>query len=102
VATVIWTPQARADLEAIEDYYLDVAPAYADVIVDGLIASTRRLDVFPQSGRSVPELQDAAMREVIYREYRVIYYYNDEAERVEVLSVMHTSRQFGGGAAQEP
>ena len=93
MAAVIWTPQARRDLEAIEDYYLDVAPHYATVVVDGLIGSTRRLETFPQSGRAVPEISDPMIREVVWREYRVIYWADDE--RVEVLSVLHTSRQFG-------
>ncbi len=95
MAAVIWTPQARADLEAIEDYYLDVAPAYADLVVDGLLRSTRRLGSFPLSGRTVPEVGDPAIREVVWRDYRVIYW-ADEV-RVEVLSVLHTSRQFGAG-----
>lgn len=101
MATVIWTPQARADLEAIEEYYLGVAPAYADVMVEGLLASTRRLEAFPASGRAVPEIEDEALREVIYREYRVIYYHAGRSERVEVLTVLHTSRQFGGGPGEE-
>ena len=95
MAEIIWTPQARADLDAIEDYYLDVAPHYADVVVDGLLSSTRRLETFPLSGRAVPEIADPAIREVIWRAYRVIYWADED--RVEVLSVLHSSRQFGGG-----
>lgn len=101
MAEVIWTPQARADVEAIEAYYLEVAPAYADVVVDGLLSSTRRLETFPRSGRAVPEVADAAIREVIWRDYRVIHYVDGEAERVEVLAVLHTSRQFGAGSGAE-
>ena len=93
MAVVRWSPQARADLAAIEDYYLDVAPAFADVVVDGLLASTRRLEAFPLSGRRVPEIDDPLIREVVWREYRVIYW-ADEA-RVDVLTVLHSSQQFG-------
>ena len=100
MADIVWTPQARADLAAIEDYYVEVTPAYADIVVDGLLGSVRRLETFPLSGRSVPEIGDAAIREVVWREYRVIYWADDE--RVDVLSVLHTSQQFGasgvGGA----
>ena len=93
MAEVVWTPRAQGDLEAIEDYYLRVAPALADVAVAGLLASTRRLETFPLSGVAVPEIQDPAIRQVIWRDYRVIYW--AERERVEVLTVLHTSRQFG-------
>jgi toxin ParE1/3/4 len=101
VAVVIWTPQARRDVEAIETYYLDVAPAYADVIVDGLTNATKRLETFPRSGRAVPEVEDEDVREVIYRAYRVIYLYDETAARVEVLSVLHSSKQFGGSSEAE-
>ena len=93
MAEVVWTPRARTDLEAIEDYYLQVAPAFADVAVAGLLASTRRLEAFPLSGAAVPEIADPAIRQVLWRDYRVIYW--ADGERVEVLSVLHTSRQFG-------
>ncbi|MEM0964004.1 MAG: type II toxin-antitoxin system RelE/ParE family toxin [Bacteroidota bacterium] len=96
MADVVWTAQARRDLEAVEDYYLDVAPSYATVVVDGLLASTRRLADFPLSGRAVPEIDDPEIREVVWRDYRVIYW--ADADRVEVLSVLHTSRQFGAGS----
>ena len=65
MAQVIWTPQARRDLEAIVAYYLDVTPSYADVVEAGLLASTRRLETFPRSGRAVPEISDDAIREVV-------------------------------------
>lgn len=35
------------------------------------------------------------MREVVYRDYRVIYLYDEADDRVEVLSVFHGSRSFG-------
>lgn len=94
MAVVIWSPQARADLAAIEDYYVQVAPQYVDVVVDGLLGSVRRLEAFPFSGRAVPEIADPAIREILWREYRVIYW--ADPDRVDVLSVLHTSKEFGG------
>ena len=78
MAAVIWSPQARADLAAVEEYYLGIAPQYADLVVDGLLASVRRLEAFPFSGRAVPEIEDPSIREVVWREYRVIYWADDE------------------------
>ena len=92
---VIWSSQARADLAAIEDYYLDIAPQYADVVVDGLLNSVRRLETFPFSGRAVPEIEDPSIREVVWREYRVIYWADED--QANVLSVLHASQQFGTG-----
>ena len=101
MATVTWTPQARKDVEAAEDYYRVVAPAYADVVVAGLLGSTQRLGAFPRSGRAVPEVDDETVREVIYREYRVIYFYDEAEDHIDVLSVLHSAKQFGGGTGPE-
>ncbi len=103
MARVIWSPQALKDLEAIGDYLAREAPAYAQTFVDGAFAAVERLEVFPNSGRAVPEIDDAALREIIYRGYRVFHLVSgsgDETE-VEVLSVFHSTRQFGGGSGLE-
>ena len=97
MAEVIWTPRAEADLVEIADYHAAQSPEYAEVLVRRLLAAVQHLATFPRSGRVVPEISDAAMREVLYRNYRIIYLYSDD-DRVEVLSVFHSSRQFGGEA----
>jgi plasmid stabilization system protein ParE len=43
----------------------------------------------------VPEIEDESVREVIYRNYRIIYIHTPEEDKVEVLSVVHTSRHLG-------
>ena len=35
------------------------------------------------------------IRELIYRSYRIMYFVDPEGAEVEVLTVMHSSRQFG-------
>ncbi len=93
MAEVIWRPQALRDLEAIEAYYENVAPDFAPLFVAGAFDATRRLSDFPNVGRAVPEIGDNDIREVIYRQYRIIYVVSEE--RVEVLTIYHSSRQFG-------
>ena len=34
-------------------------------------------------------------REVIHRRYRIVYMHLEDEDRVEVLTVFHSSRQFG-------
>ena len=53
------------------------------------------METFPHSGRSIPEVNGPAIREVVWREYRAIYWAGEDC--VEVLSVLHTSQQFGAG-----
>jgi plasmid stabilization system protein ParE len=106
VARVIWSPQALADLEAIGDHLAREAPAYAQAFVDSLFAAVERLEVFPNSGRAVPEIEDAALREVIHKGYRIFHIVSSSEEEteaeVEILSVFHSTRQFGGSEGSEP
>lgn len=95
MATVVWTPRAYADLEAIGAYYAQNAPGYAEVLVRKLMHAAERLEVFPASGRVVPEMGDESFREVIHRNYRIIYMYWPDEDKVEILTVFHASRPFG-------
>lgn len=93
MADVVWRPQALRDLEAIETYYSEVAPDFASLFVAGAFEATERLSDFPNAGRIVPEIGDGAIRELIYRQYRIIYVGMEDT--VEVLTIYHSARQFG-------
>lgn len=94
MAEVVWRPQALRDLEAIEAYYQDVAPDFAPLFVAGAFEAAARLADFPNAGRVVPEIGDEAIRELIYRQYRIIYVVGEGS--ADVLTVYHSARQFGG------
>lgn len=51
------------------------------------------LKTMPRIGRIVPELKSYDFREVIYRNYRIVYRIVDD-ENIEILSVLHSSRDF--------
>ncbi len=95
MAILKWRPQALKDLEAIEAYFEEVAPGYAGFFMAQVLEKAQRLERFPRLGRIVPEIGDDAIRELIYRSYRIIYFVDGTDEEVEVLTVMHSSRQFG-------
>ena len=96
MATVRWSSQARKDLESISDYYCEVAPSYAERFEEQIFEATRRLEPFPRSGRVIPEAEDGQLREVIYRAYRIMYHVDGTDDEVLILTVLHSSRQFGG------
>ena len=64
---LIWTPGAVRDLEQIHAYIAADAPRYADVVAARIVDAFERLTDFPQSGRVVPELGRADVRELILR-----------------------------------
>ena len=91
---VRWTPQARDDLRGIHEYICNDSPHYAALVVAELLASVRRLREFPESGRVVPERGEPALREVIWRNYRVVYRHLVDATEVHVLLVFRAERLF--------
>ncbi|MDZ7720006.1 MAG: type II toxin-antitoxin system RelE/ParE family toxin [Balneolaceae bacterium] len=93
---VVWTPQAEKDLEAIEDYFLKVAPDFTEIIVDEIQSRVKQLENFPQIGRMVPDIYDHNIREILYRNYRIVYYLPEtETDPIEIITVFHSSKQFG-------
>ncbi|MEX2725736.1 MAG: type II toxin-antitoxin system RelE/ParE family toxin [Candidatus Sigynarchaeum springense] len=46
----------------------------------------------PERGRIVPEKNDPSVREIFLKKYGVIYHVSDEA--VEILTILHGSRDF--------
>ena len=96
MASVRLTEQAQKELDAIVEYYERVgAENFAVVFEAKVIEKARMLERFPRMGRMVPEIGDEAMREVIYRQYRIVYIVDRDDEEVEVLTIFHSSQQFG-------
>jgi len=61
-----------------------------------LIAAVGQLEVFPESGRAVPEFEDTQVRELIRRAYRIVYRLVGD-DQVQVLAVHHGTRQLPSG-----
>ncbi|MBT8451688.1 MAG: type II toxin-antitoxin system RelE/ParE family toxin [Deltaproteobacteria bacterium] len=85
-----WTTQAVDDLEAIRSFIGNDSVAYADLVVARLLEAVKRLEHFPRSGRTVPELSDPQLREIIESPYRIVYRVRNET--VEILTVFRASR----------
>ncbi|MBC8081776.1 MAG: type II toxin-antitoxin system RelE/ParE family toxin [Hymenobacter sp.] len=90
-----WTTAAVYDLQAIREYAADSSPAYANSLVDRLIARTDVLETFPESGRIVPEMQNPKVRELLERGYRIVYKLVDAAH-IDIIRVHHSSRPLTG------
>ena len=87
---IVWSPQALGDLESIRDYIAHDSPRYADLVVRRLVAAVGRLEMFPQSGRIVPERNREDLREIVVRPFRIVY--RSGAGVVEIVTVFRASR----------
>ncbi len=77
---------AFEDIEAIREYMAQSSPAAAQRFVDAVFTRVEQLENFPQMGRAVPELRNETIRELLYRQYRIIYKLRANG-RIDIVSV---------------
>lgn len=92
MADIVWSPQAIEDLRTIREYISRDSPRYGSLIARRLVAAVERVSVFPESGRVVPEIGEPATREVLWRNYRIVYRIVET--KVEVVTVFHGAQLF--------
>jgi toxin ParE1/3/4 len=95
VTKVLWTEQAVDDLRSIREFVERDSPRYGRMVAERIFDSTTRLEAFPLSGRVVPELGRADLREVIVGDYRVVY--RTESDSCVLLTVFRSSRLLPAG-----
>ena len=88
---IVWSRLAIERAYDAAAYIANDKPEAALRWLNGLFEVTDRLELFPESGRVVPEIGLADFREVIYRRaYRVIY--RVEKSRVVILTVRNCAQ----------
>ncbi|KPK71881.1 MAG: hypothetical protein AMJ84_05395 [Acidithiobacillales bacterium SM23_46] len=92
MATVIWAPSALDDVESIAEYIARDSPDRAYLFTKRLFEAAERLQHDPLLGRTIPEINDPACREIIYGAYRLMY--RVEGEEVWITAVVHGARDW--------
>lgn len=77
---------------ALRNYIASDAPTRATFFVQRLFNHVDALRAFPELGRVVPETDIANIRELVFQGYRIIYQLS--AERIDILTVLHGSRDL--------
>jgi addiction module RelE/StbE family toxin len=90
LARVIWTAESRDNLRAIHSRISEDSRRAADALIEQIVSSTDQLSEFPLSGRVVPEFNEEDMRELMVRNYRVVY--QVIGETVGIVRVHHGAR----------
>ena len=89
---IIFSEPAIDDLKDIVSFIAEDNPEAAAKFGGKLLESVRHLATFPRFGRVVPELNDANIREIIFKPYRIFYRVKDEAQAVEIIRFWHAAR----------
>lgn len=63
----------------------------ADRFVDKVFEKVELLKTFPQIGKMVTEFNRKDIRELIFKQYRIVYRIKNE-EKITILTIQHSSR----------
>ncbi|MEA4964028.1 type II toxin-antitoxin system RelE/ParE family toxin [Lutispora sp.] len=89
---VKWSKTAMDDLRRIYNYISEDSVIYAKKVVEEIINKSDYLKTYPNIGRSIPELNNPRIRELIVYSYRMVY--QVESEDVEILTLVHSKKNL--------
>lgn len=88
---IIWTHEALEQLVEIEDFISKDSPERAAKFVDEIIEHAEAaLPDRPRIGRTVPEISNPNIRELVFKKYRIVYRVNEN--NMEILTVFEGHR----------
>jgi toxin ParE1/3/4 len=90
---VKWTEAALDDLDNIAAYIARDSRFYASVIVREIRDAARSISFMPLRGRMVPELGDERVREILVRQYRLVYRLAEDG--IFLVGIIHGARDLG-------
>ena len=88
---IIWSEQAKVDLQNIYDFIAEDSTYYAEIELIKIKTATEILIKHRFNGRIVPELGSENVREIIQGNYRIIYRLKDSNE-IAIVTVHHGAR----------
>lgn len=101
MAEVIWSLRARQDLDGISAFIARTSPYYAQRTELGIFERASGLADRPGIGHMVQEIGDPMIREVAYKQYRIIHWLVSE-HQVAILAVIHGRRKLTGKLLRNP
>lgn len=88
-----WTLQAKSDLKNIADFIAKDSVKYARIHVMKIRKLTEVLKTHKQIGKVVTEIGELEIRELVFRNYRIIYKIVSE-NRIDILTIHHSARDL--------
>ena len=87
---LVWTNEALNRLSKIDDYISQDNIGRAQKFVNKLINSASSIPQYPQKGRVVPEFGLSDIREIIYKNDRIVY--RIKVDQIQILTIFEAHR----------
>jgi len=88
---VNWTRQAIENIYEISEYFNHQPKQFAEQLTNKIFEKAKNLEQFPQMGRVVPEIGRSDIRELIFKNYRIIYHLITNTQ-INILAVHNSFR----------
>jgi len=85
-----FTERARKDLNEIFNYISLDSPQYAESFLRDIYEKVENLENFSKMGRRVPEIEHRNVREIIFKNYRIVYRILND--KIQIITIIHGSR----------
>ena len=90
MAKIRWSKESIEDLKEICKFISLDSQYYANIFNDRIFEMVEHLELFPEIGRYVTESDDKNVRELIYKNYRIIY--QIKTNYLEIVTIIHGSK----------
>jgi toxin ParE1/3/4 len=87
---VVWSKESITKLLEIETFIAEDSPARAGEFIDFILSQARLIEENPKIGRVVPEFSNPVIRELIIKNYRLVY--RIHVENIVILTVFEGHR----------
>lgn len=87
---IIWSEESLNDVEEIISFFSKDSEFFAMNFASKIIDAVDTLKIISDIGRVVPEYDNVKIREILYRNYRIVYKIDEKV--VEILTVFHGSK----------
>jgi len=95
MAEIKWSSQAQRDLSIIADFIAKDSKKYARITIEQILERVDLLKSNPKQGRIVPEVKVSHIREIIFKNYRIVYHL--KSDLIFIITVHHTAMLFDTG-----
>ena len=87
---LVWTKESLTRLKEIEEYIAADNPHAALTFIDKIISLAESLSQNSEKGRIIPELSITQIREILFKNYRIVYLLKKNS--IEILTVFEGHR----------
>ncbi len=82
---LVWSKESLTRLQEIEDFIAEDNPKAALEFINKIISRAETITLHPKKGRVVPEIAVENIRELLYKNYRIVYLIKEKA--IVILTV---------------